>query len=111
MDVNSSPFRMLLTTFPDLAQARSAAELIVTRQLAACVNILPQMTSVYRWQGQLEQGEEHLLLIKTRQSRLEALQKTLLEIHPYELPEIIVVPLTGGYEPYLNWITKSVEQE
>ena len=66
------------------------------------------MTSIYAWQGKLEQGEEHLLIIKTEQNRLAELQETIKEAHPYELPEIIVVPIVGGYEPYLNWISNSV---
>ncbi len=97
-----------MTTLPDEEQAKELASVLVTRKLAACINILPKMTSIYVWQGKLEQGEEHLLIIKTEQSRLVELQDTIKEAHPYELPEIIVVPIVGGYEPYLNWISNSV---
>jgi len=67
------------------------------------------MTSIYEWQGKLEKGDEHLLIIKTEQHRLAELTNTIKEVHPYELPEIIVVPIVGGYEPYLNWISKAVQ--
>ena len=97
-----------MTTLPDEKQAEELARILVTRKLAACINILPKMTSIYVWQGKLEQGEEHLLIIKTEQSRLAELQETIKEAHPYELPEIIVVPIVSGYEPYLNWISNSV---
>jgi periplasmic divalent cation tolerance protein len=98
-----------MTTLPDEEQAKALARILVTRKLAACINILPKMTSIYEWQGKLEQGEEHLLIIKTEQNRLAELQETIKEAHPYELPEIIVVPIVGGYEPYLNWISNSVK--
>jgi len=98
-----------MTTLPDEEQAKELAGILVTRKLAACINILPKMTSIYEWQGKLELGEEHLLIIKTEQNRLAELQDTIKEAHPYELPEIIVVPIVGGYEPYLNWISNSVK--
>lgn len=98
-----------MTTFPDENQAREVAKHLVSNRLAACINILPKMTSVYQWQGKLEQGEEHLLLIKTEQHRIADLQKAIKETHPYELPEIVVVPILSGYEPYLKWISESVD--
>ena len=97
-----------MTTLPDEEQARDLARSIVELKLAACVNILPRMTSVYKWQGKLESGHEHLLLIKTRASCIEELQQHIRKVHPYELPEIVVVPIVDGYPPYLNWITESV---
>ena len=84
------------------------ADRLINSGLAACVNILPLMQSVYRWQGKLEHGEEHLLLIKTRIERVESVISTIKANHPYELPEIIAVPIDSGFEPYLNWITQSV---
>lgn len=97
-----------MTTFPDEHQAREVAKQLVSNKLAACINILPKMTSIYQWQGKLEQGEEHLLLMKTEQHRVAELQDAIKEAHPYELPEIVVVPILGGYPPYLNWISESV---
>ena len=109
--ISSSPdtHYIILTTLPDETKAREVAEMLVTRKLAACINILPKMTSVYEWEGKLELGEEHLLLIKTAGQRVGELQNTIKETHPYELPEIVVVPIVDGFEPYLNWISESVK--
>ena len=89
-------------------QAEILAEQLVKAHLAACVNILPKMKSVYHWQGKLEHGDEHLLLIKTSQEQVDTVFELIKASHPYELPEIIAVPITYGYKPYLNWITESV---
>lgn len=86
------------------------AKTIVTNKLAACINILPKMTSIYRWQGKLEQGEELMLVIKTEADCIEQLQNTIIKMHPYELPEIVVVPIVDGYAPYLSWIGESVKE-
>ena len=108
---NSEPgsARILMTTLPDETRAKQLAKTLVTGKLAACINILPKMTSIYEWQGKLEQGEEHLLLIKTEQHRVSELQDAIKAAHPYELPEIVVVPIVSGYAPYLNWISESVK--
>ena len=110
MDTNSSPYQIVLTTFPDKHGARQLAEQLVNQHLAACVNILPAMTSVYCWQGKLEQGQEHQMIIKTEQTRTQDVQSAIMQVHPYELPEIIVVPILDGHEPYLNWISESVHK-
>lgn len=108
MDANSSPYRLVMTTIGTQEQAQTLAEQLVNANLCACVNILPKMQSIYRWHGKLERGDEHLLLIKTRQERVDDVINTIKANHPYELPEIIAVPITYGYEPYLTWITESV---
>ena len=110
MDTNSSPYEIVLTTFPDQHGAQQLAEHLVNQHLAACVNILPAMTSVYCWQGKLEQGQEHQMIIKTEQTRTQDVQSAIMQVHPYELPEIIVVPILDGHEPYLNWISESVHK-
>lgn len=110
MNENSSPAQILITTLPEMEQAKQMAQTIVNQKLAACINILPQMVSIYRWQGALEEGTEHMLVIKTEVARLDELKKTILEMHPYELPEIIVVPIVGGHPPYLDWIGESVQE-
>ncbi len=110
MNANSSPYQIVMTTFPDLDSAKQLAERLVTQHLAACVNILPAMTSIYSWQGKLEHGQEHQLLIKTEQQRVNAVQNEIEQVHPYELPEIIVVPIVAGHKPYLNWIFESVNK-
>ena len=108
MNANSSPYRLVMTTIGTQEQAQTLAEQLVNAGLCACVNILPKIQSVYRWQGKLEHGDEHLLLIKTRQERVDTVFELIKANHPYELPEIIAVPIIYGYKPYLNWITESV---
>ena len=85
------------------------AEALVAEQLAACVNIIPAVQSVYRWQGAVEQEEELLLLIKTSDTVWSLLQEHILALHPYELPEIISVPIQDGHSNYLNWIINNLK--
>ncbi|PKM13512.1 MAG: divalent-cation tolerance protein CutA [Gammaproteobacteria bacterium HGW-Gammaproteobacteria-3] len=98
--------QIILCTCPDQATAQRVAETLVTAKLAACVNIVPGLTSVYRWQGRIESAQEHLLLIKTRQDRYPALEASIRQNHPYELPEIIAVSVEQGLPEYLHWIDK-----
>ena len=95
---------LVLTTVPDADTAQRIAGLLVTQRLAACVNILAPCTSVYRWQEEIEHADEVPLLIKTTLLRYPALQAALTEAHPYELPEIIALPLRKGLPAYLAWI-------
>lgn len=81
---------------------------LVEEKLAACVNILPQVKSIYRWEGKLESADEFVLMIKTRREIFTNVRERVCKLHPYELPEIIAVPIEAGLEPYLNWITESV---
>lgn len=93
-----------LCTCPDAASAERIAAALVEGRLAACVNLLPGVRSVYRWRGAVERAEETLLLVKTTADRLEALTDRVRALHPYELPEIIAVDIAGGLESYLRWI-------
>ena len=88
--------------------AQLIAQTLIEEQLAACVNILPHVTSVYRWQGKIEQDQESLLLIKTRSDRFTKLQETIKKLHPYELPELIAVAVSDGSDDYLRWIDRSL---
>ena len=99
---------VVLTTVARAEDAESIAREIVERRLAACVNILPPITSVYRWQGEVTREAEHLLLIKTHKDRFEALRARLVEIHPYETPEVVALPVAAGHAPYLQWIADSL---
>jgi periplasmic divalent cation tolerance protein len=87
------------------------ARSLVEEGLAACVNVLPPMQSVYRWQGNVEEATERQLVIKTTVERAKALEKRLLELHPYEVPEIVFVPVSGGSTAYLAWLAASVATE
>jgi len=97
---------LVLSTCPVGDAAKSLAESLVRERLAACVNILPGLVSVYSWQGALESSQEALLLIKTERRAYPALEARLRELHPYELPEIIAVDIERGLPDYLNWISQ-----
>ncbi|OHC38486.1 divalent-cation tolerance protein CutA [Rhodanobacter soli] len=94
---------------PDAASAQAIAEALVGERLAACVNRLPAVHSTYRWQGAVTRDSEELLLIKTTAARFDALKARLLELHPYELPELIAVPVQHGHEAYLDWVRAGVD--
>ena len=101
----SAPAILLcLCTCPDTASAQKLAEALVGERLAACVNRVPGALSTYRWQGKVNTDAEELLLIKTTAERFEALKARLLELHPYELPELIALPVELGHAVYLDWV-------
>jgi len=100
-----SEFVLVLTTLPpDLAGATAFARTLVEERLAACVNVLGEMRSVYTWQGRVEDEAERQILVKTTRDRLEALWARVQELHPYEVPEFLVVPIVDGSAAYLRWV-------
>jgi periplasmic divalent cation tolerance protein len=99
---------LVLTTAGNENEAQKIARGLVEGKLAACVNIVPRIQSVYRWEGKLETSEEYLLLIKTTSDRIAEVQAAVRELHSYELPEFVVISIEGGSEEYLNWIEESV---
>jgi periplasmic divalent cation tolerance protein len=100
-----------LSTCPDEATARAIAQALVTERLATCVNRLSGVTSTYFWDGRLQDDAEILLIIKTTAARQAELAARLKALHPYELPELVVLPVTGGNEAYLQWVRSGVEQK
>lgn len=98
---------VIWTTIGSTADGRGMASILVNERLAACVNVLPEMESVYRWQGQVETDHERQLVIKTTVSRVAALRQRVHELHDYDVPEFIVLPIAGGSEAYLKWIRES----
>ena len=104
--MNSSPL-LILCTCPDLATAECIAETLVSERLAACANLAPGLTSIYRWQGQIQRDSEVLLLLKTRQAIYPLLEARIRELHPYQNPEIIALPIQAGSAAYLDWIVDS----
>jgi periplasmic divalent cation tolerance protein len=100
--------RLVLTTTSSQEEARRIANALVERRLAACVNIVSKIDSIYRWKGKVEEAQEFLLLIKTTESAVEKLRDAIQELHSYEVPESIVLPIESGSERYLNWIDESV---
>jgi periplasmic divalent cation tolerance protein len=95
------------TTIGRSADGRGLASILVNERLAACVNVLPEMESIYRWKGQVETDSERQVVIKTTVARVAALRTRLHELHDYDVPEFIVLPIAGGSEAYLNWIRES----
>jgi periplasmic divalent cation tolerance protein len=95
---------LVLTNLPDRPSAERLARSLVEARLAACINILPPCDSVYHWNGKIENAQEHPLLIKTTRGRYAALEAAIRAGHPYELPEIIAVPVTAGFPAYLDWV-------
>ncbi len=101
---NITMHQIILTTCPDRETAENIALKLLESKLAACINILPAMTSIYLWQGDIETAREHLLLIKSRKDKYADLENLLRKLHPYELPEIVAVSIDHGLPDYLKWI-------
>ncbi|HWW06865.1 divalent-cation tolerance protein CutA [Collimonas sp.] len=102
---------LILTNLPDAPSAQALARQLVERKLAACVNILPAVQAVYRWQGVVEQASEVTLLIKSVPSRYAELESAIKAVHPYVLPEIIALPIVAGLPAYLDWITAETQKD
>jgi periplasmic divalent cation tolerance protein len=100
-----------LSTCPDEASARRLSQTLVSERLATCVNRVPGVTSTYFWDGRLQEDAEILLIIKTTAARQAELEARLKALHPYELPELVVLPVAGGNEQYLQWVRSGVEQQ
>lgn len=101
---------LVLTNLPDRDAAEQLANAVIEQKVAACVNILGACTSVYRWQGAVEHAAEVPLLIKTTNARYAALEAAIRRLHPYELPEIIAVPLAQGLPSYLQWVAGETQE-
>lgn len=99
---------LVLTTTGSERDAGNIAHTLIERRLAACVNILPKVASVYRWEGKVERAEEWLLIVKTVQESFEKVRDVIKELHPYELPECISISIENGSGEYLKWIEESV---
>jgi periplasmic divalent cation tolerance protein len=102
------PVVVVFSTFPSTDKAAEVARALVAEQLAACVNLAPNVRSIYRWKGELQDDTETLAIIKTTSERLDTLVARLLALHPYELPEAIALPVTGGNNQYLVWVDSEV---
>ena len=98
---------LALSTFPDRETARRISNQLVAERFAACANILPQVESIYRWKEKIESGNETLVFFKLSEDRQSAFQEKLRSLHPYEVPEIIFLPVTNGLPKYLRWVAES----
>jgi periplasmic divalent cation tolerance protein len=103
-------YLLVLSTVPNQATAEQLANILVEKKLAACVNIIPQLSSVYEWQGQIVTESECLLLIKTLSTSYQEVTTCIQQYHPYTLPEIIALPIIKGEQNYLTWLTKTVNK-
>ena len=103
----TAEYVIVLTTLPGDFEIRTFARTLVEERLAACVNLLPPMDSVYRWEGQVEQETERQMIIKTSRDRVVALWDRIRELHPYETPEFVVLSIQDGSDAYLRWIGES----
>lgn len=100
---------LVITHFPDKQGAVALVETLLDQHLAACVNVLSACTSMYRWQGKIESAEEIPVLIKTQRQHYERVEQLIKMMHPYELPEVIMVPIMGGLPAYLQWIAAETQ--
>ena len=101
---------VVFVTCPTAIVARRLARRLIERRLAACVNAVPAVESTFRWQGTIEQCRETLLIIKTAAARFERLRRAIKDLHPYDVPEIIALPVVAGYAPYLEWVGESTRR-
>ena len=101
-------FYFVYITTANIADARKIGEVLVEEKLAACANILPQMESIYRWKGAIERENEVVLIAKTRDNLLESLTNRVLELHPYECPCVVGIPVNGGHDGYFSWLNEQL---
>ena len=97
---------LVISNFPSIEVARQIGTKLVGLQLAACVNLIPAIESIYQWNGKIETEKEVMAFFKTTSSRYDEFEKTLLTLHPYEVPEIIALPLEKGHQDYLSWVRR-----
>ena len=106
----SDPVTVVLVTVPDAGTGTELARALVEDRLAACGNVMPGLTSVYRWQGEVQQDPESLVILKTTMASLDALKERVLELHPYDVPEFLALPVIFGHLPYLQWVDGQVKK-
>ena len=104
MPESEAEVRVVLVTAPDAETAAEVARSLVGERLAACVNVVPGVRSIYRWEGSVEEAAEVLLVIKTRADRCAALASRVRDLHPYDVPEVLELPAVGGSQAYLDWV-------
>lgn len=100
---------MVYVTFGQEAQAHEVACALVEKRLIACANIFPPMKSVYRWEGKIESGDEIAAIFKTTEEKLEEVKEAILDLHSFDTPCIVVLPIEGGYQPFLEWIGQQTD--
>jgi len=105
LNAYASVYVMAMTTVPSMDVGRKLVRQLVERRLVACGNVLPGATSIYRWKDAIEETPEAVILMKTRVEKWEELKQVFPTLHPYDVPELIMVPIMGGHKPYLDWLS------
>ena len=105
LNAYASAYLLAVTTAPSMEAGRSIVRSLVERRLVACGTVIPGATSIYRWNGAIEETAEVVILLKTRVERWAELKDVFPSLHPYDVPELIVVPIAGGHRPYLDWLS------
>ena len=106
---NNEKSILVLSAFPTSISVKDIAEILVNEKLAACINIIPEVQSVFRWKNKIDNTPEIILIIKTTLNLYDILEKRIKQLHPYELPEIIAVPIEKGLTEYLNWVSENTK--
>lgn len=101
-------FYFVYITTANIADARKIGEVLVQEKLAACANIFPQMESIYRWKGVLERDNEVVLIVKTREDLLKSVTNKVVDLHPYECPCVVGIPVSGGHDGYFSWLNEQL---
>ena len=101
--------RAVLVTAPDAAEAERIGRTVVEERLAACANVVPGVASIYRWRGAMERADEVLVVLKTTEAGFDALRRRVVELHPYDVPEVLSLPVDAGHPPYLDWVEAEVD--
>lgn len=109
MSARQNGAALVMVTAANQEQALSIARALVEDRLAACVNLVGAIRSIYRWKGELQDDREHLMIIKTRASMVPRIERRVKELHSYEVPEVIALPIVAGSKPYLDWLLESTE--
>jgi periplasmic divalent cation tolerance protein len=107
--MNQKDVKIVMCAFPNVEQARQIGTVLVETQLAACVNLIPGIRSIYRWEAKVEEQEEVLALFKTTMARYSELQQMVIEMHPYKIPELVVLDLAAGLPAYLQWVFSATQ--
>jgi len=103
-----SEVRTILLTAPDVDVAERVGRALVEERLAACANIVPGVVSLFRWEGEVQREAEVLVIVKTTDERVEDVRARVVELHPYQVPEVLVLPVVAGHAPYLDWVREEV---
>lgn len=104
-------YALVLSTVPSREVGKTIARAVVRARLAACVNVVPGLVSIYEWKGKLEEEEEALLVMKTTRERVEELIERVVKLHPYDVPEVIAMPVAAGHGKYLSWLDSCADSE